>query len=45
MTTNEIIKEILNRHIDVIGYVVNADNIKSIYMYNDDTVPDDLDEN
>jgi hypothetical protein len=45
MTTNEIIKEILNRHIDVIGYVVNTDNIKSIYMYNDDTVPDDLDEN
>ena len=29
MTTNEIIKEILDRHVDVTGYVVNADNIKS----------------
>ena len=45
MSNCEIIKEILNRHIDVIGYVVNPYDIKSIYMYNDDTVPDDLDEN
>ena len=45
MTTNEIKKEILNRHIDVIGYVVNTDDIKSIYMYNDDTNPKYLDEN
>ena len=29
MTTSEIIKEILDRHVDVTGYVVNADNIKT----------------
>ena len=45
MTTNEIIKEILDRHVDVTGYVVNADNIKSVYMYNDGTNPDNLEEN
>ena len=45
MSNCEIIKEILNLHDDVIGYVVNTDNIKSIYMYNDDTVPTYLDEN
>ena len=45
MSNCEIKKEILNRHHNVIGFLVNTDDIKSIYMYNDDTVPDDLDEN
>ena len=45
MTTNEIIKEILHRHVDVTGYVVNADNIKSVYMYNDNTNINNLEEN
>ena len=41
----EQIKEILGRHHDVTGYVVNTNRIKSIYMYNDDTDPNNLNEN
>jgi hypothetical protein len=45
MSNCEIKKEILDRHHNVTGYLVNTDHIKSIYMYNDDTDPDNLEEN
>ena len=32
---NEIIELIFNQQSNISGYIINTDNIKTIYMYND----------